>query len=279
MSDALQFKVVDGIKCFSPDVAESYSDYPSCGFELTDDKSETSFWVQSRNRLLKYLVHRHLSSKGKTKLLEIGCGTGGFIQQIVGTEGLDITGSEIYTQGLVYAKQKLPEVNFVQFDVTSGTMDETYDIILAFDVIEHIADDAAALSNISRMLREGATLIVTVPQYMFLWSSLDDIVRHKRRYSKAELLEKLRRHGFDIVYCTSYVFFLFPLMLISRLIDRRRDQSQTDEQALEKRVTFPKALNWVLGLVMRMDETLIRLGISLPFGGTLLVVASAASRK
>ena len=87
------------------------------------------------------------------------------------------------------------------------------------------------------------------------------------------MVTKLQKNGFDISYCTSFVFVLFPLMLISRMFDKGRDQSQSDEVALEKRVKFSNVLNWIFDRLMLIDETLIRLGISLPFGGTLVVVA------
>lgn len=273
MSDNLQYTVVDGIKCFSPEVANAYADYPDSGFDLTDKNVESSFWVSSRNRLFKNIVQRYLSPTGKTKFLEIGCGTGDFIRQIVQNENLEITGSEIYLKGIQYAKKNLPGVDFIQFDVTHGKIGEQFHIIAAFDVIEHIENDIAAISNISEMLNKGGVLIISVPQHMFLWSKLDEIVKHKRRYSKRELISKLKENRFDITYSTSFLFVLFPLMLISRLFDKGRDQSQSDEQALEKRVKFSGVLNAIFGFFMRIDEGLIRLGASLPFGGTLVVVA------
>lgn len=273
MNDNARFTVIDGIRCFSPDVANSYADYPDGGFDLTDKNEQSSFWVRSRNRLFKSIVFDQIGSTGKTKFLEIGCGTGGFIQQIVENESLEITGSEIYLKGLLYAKKKLPNVDFIQFDVTQGGIGEEFDLIVAFDVIEHIENDVAALLNINRMLHKGGCLIITVPQHMFLWSKLDEIVKHKRRYSRLELVTKLQENGFDISYTTSFLFVLFPLMLISRLFDKGHEQSQSDDAALEKRVKFSNGLNWIFDYLMRIDEVLIRWGISLPFGGTLVVVA------
>jgi 2-polyprenyl-3-methyl-5-hydroxy-6-metoxy-1,4-benzoquinol methylase len=274
VSNNLPYTIVEGIRCFSPDVARSYADYPAGGFDLTDKSGENSFWVRSRNRLFKRIVYDHLAPMGKTKFLEIGCGTGNFIQQIAENENLEITGSEIYLKGLLYAKNNLPNVEFIQFDVTQGCIGEEFDLIVALDVIEHIENDLAAISNINRMLCKSGRLIISVPQHMFLWSKLDEIVKHKRRYSRRELVTKLQENGFDISYSTSFLFALFPLMLVSRMFDKGRDQSQSDEVALEKRVKLPSALNWVFDLFMRIDEALIRLGVSLPFGGTLLVVAS-----
>jgi hypothetical protein len=62
-------------------------------------------------------------------------------------------------------------------------------------------------------------------------------------------------------------------MLVSRMLDRGRGQAQSGDADLEKRVTFPAALNWIFDSFMRIDEALIRMGLSLPFGGTLVVVA------
>lgn len=273
MSDSLQYTLVDGIKCYSPEVASAYTDYPDSGFDLTDENAESSFWVSSRNRLFKSIVQRHLLPTGKTKFLEIGCGTGDFIQQIAKNDNLEITGSEIYLKGLVYAKKNLPSVDFVQFDVTQGKIGEQFHIITAFDVIEHIENDDAALSNISQMLKKDGVLIMSVPQHMFLWSKLDEIVKHKRRYSRRELVAKLKANDLDITFATSFLFTLFPLMLLSRLFDRGDDQSPSDERALEKRVKFSGVLNTIFDFLMRIDEGLIRLGASLPFGGTLVVVA------
>lgn len=273
MSDKTQSTVVDGIRCYSPEMASSYADYPEDGLDLTDKNADSSFWVSSRNRLFKSIVYDQMAPTGKTKFLEIGCGTGNFIQQIVENKNLEITGSEIYLKGLLYAKKNLPNVDFIQFDVTQGQIGAEFDLVVAFDVIEHIEDDNAALSNINRMLHKGGGLIITVPQHMFLWSKLDEIVKHKRRYSRRELMTKLQENGFDISYVTSFLFVLFPLMLISRMFDKKDDQLQSDDVALEKRVKFSNALNWLFDLFMRIDEILIRWGFSLPFGGTLVVVA------
>ena len=163
--------------------------------------------------------------------------------------------------------------NLSNSTLQKGVVGEEFDLIVAFDVIEHIENDVAALSNINQMLTKNGVFIVSVPQHMFLWSNLDEIVKHKRRYSRRELVTKLQKNGFDISYATSFLFFLFPLMLISRMFDRGRDQTQSEEESLEKRVRFSKVMNWIFDHFMRIDEALIRLGVSLPFGGTLVVVA------
>ena len=277
MNQKLEAKIVDGIKCFSSDVAHSYENYPDSGFDLTDENAERSFWVKSRNRLFKYLISRNLPTIDTVTYFEIGCGTGNFINTMVDNPRLYITGSEIYHKGLIYAQRNTPDVDFIQLDISQGYIGQSFNIISAFDVLEHIEDDNAALSNIHHMLDAQGMFIMTVPQHMFLWSQLDHIVKHKRRYSRKELISKLHKNGFDITYCSSFVFTLFPLMLISRLLDKKQDKSMSDHSALGKMVKFPIWLNHFFDLFMRVDELLIKLGLSLPFGGTLLVIAKKSN--
>ena len=273
MSEELRYTIVDGIKCYSPEEANRYADYPDDGFDVTDKLEEGSFWVRSRNRLLKKIINNYSLQFNNARVLEIGCGTGAFIREIVQNRNLRITGSEIYLKGLLYAKKKLPNVEFIQFDARQGRLAEKFDIIAAFDVIEHIDDDISAISNVYQMVSDGGYFIVTVPQYMFLWSRLDEIVKHKRRYSKNELLIKLQQQGFAINFCSSFLFVLFPLMLISRMLDRQKKAVDSSEMEFENRVKFSKALNWVFDKLMRIDEALIERRMSLPFGGSLVVVA------
>lgn len=272
MIGPLPFTVIDGIKCYSPEVAEHYADYPDGAFDLTDRTAAGSFWVRSRNRLFKHLVCAHAKPAGQINFLDIGCGTGDFVRFLSSDKRLRLTGSEIYRKGLIYAQKHSPELEFIQLDITKGVIGHNFDAIVALDVIEHIDDDMAALANIERMLQPGGVAIIAVPQHMFMWSALDEIVKHKRRYSRAELVGKMKRSGLSIRYVTSFVFTLFPVMVASRWLDRKRGQARSDEATLQERVTFSPLVNRLLDLVMRVDETLIGWGLSLPFGGTLVVV-------
>lgn len=274
MTRTLTPKVVDGITCYSTDVASDYADYPDSGFDVTDDLAATSFWVSSRNRLFSWLVHSEKDRLGTASLLDVGCGTGDFAQHLVKDGSLTITGSEIYLKGLQFAKRRQPDVAFIQYDVTDGILDRSYDIITAFDVFEHIEQDVDGMRNVHQMLTPQGVFILSVPQHMFLWSRLDEIVHHKRRYSRAEMVAKLRETGFTPVRITSHVFALFPLMGLSRMLDRAKgSQPASGAEELSSRVKFSPIVGWLFNKVMYLDEALIKLGLSLPFGGTLVVVA------
>lgn len=272
MTGPAPFRLVDGVKCYHPEVAETYESYPETGFDVTDDVEGDSFWVRSRTRLLKGEVARARRGAA-TRMLEIGCGTGAFLRSLAGTPGLELLGSEIYLRGLKSAMARGGGgIEFIQLDATRIPFESEFDLVGAFDVIEHIEDDESVLRGIGRALRPGGRLLVTVPQHPFLWSRLDELVHHKRRYTRAELVRKVEAAGLRVTYASSFVFALFPLMLASRLLDRGRGAPPKDAD-FDKRVRFNPVVNAVFDAVMRLDEALIGLRLSLPWGGTLLVVA------
>lgn len=272
--------MIDGIACYAPEIAYEEDGYPTEGFALTDQLARSSFWVRSRNRLFLSLFDKHLRSRENPKVLEIGCGTGDFIGDLSRVRRYDITGSEIYLAGLRYARMRRPDLKFIQMDAQRIPFEEEFDAVAAFDVIEHIDDDAITLVNIRKALKPGGVALISVPQYRFMWSDLDELVHHKRRYEKAELLAKLLGAGFTVSFCTSFVCTLFPLMLCRRLFGRvgRRAQPPGSELgALERQVSFRPVVNAIGNVLMKIDEMLIGWGVPLPFGGTLVVVATAGS--
>jgi SAM-dependent methyltransferase len=277
LSRTLQYTLVDGIRCYSPSKLQDYTDYPDAGFDVTEENASTSFWITSRNRIFHHLIMQALRRTGGHSLLEIGCGNGDLLRRLSEEPDVQLTGSEIYLKGLKYSQAKLPLVDFIQFDASEGVTGERFDVIAAFDVLEHIEDDRATMANIFEMLSENGRLVLSVPQYMFLWSNLDEIVFHKRRYSRREMIQKLTNSGFVIERTTSFVFVLFPLMFVSRLLDRKIKPTANDGHALDRRVRFSRFTNSLFDAVMRIDEFLIRLGLSLPFGGTLVFVAKKPS--
>lgn len=110
---------------------------------------------------------------------------------------------------------------------------------------------------------------------MFLWSNLDEILYHKRRYSKKDMLNKLTLCGFKILRCTSFVWSLFPAMFISRLLNSKgiKNPNKNDDVKLRDEILFSPLVNKICDKFMKLDEILIKNGLNLPYGGTLVVVA------
>jgi SAM-dependent methyltransferase len=267
------FQEIEGFRCYAPDVALDTADYPSEGFDLTAEVEARSFWCRSRNRVLRLVFERFTDRSRPLDMLEIGCGIGGVIAELRRLPNLRVTGSEIYLQGLRYARSRLPGVDLIQLDATDMPFQAEFDVIGAFDVLEHIGADERVMAEVFDALRPGGLFVVTVPQYAWMWSPLDDLVRHKRRYGRRDLVGKLRRAGFEVVYSTSFVTTLFPCMLLARLRSRMRRRSDDTKTQLAAEVDLPGPLNRVFDWVMRVDEAALRVGASLPFGGSLLAVA------
>lgn len=112
-------------------------------------------------------------------------------------------------------------------------------------------------------------MILTVPQHRFLWSVVDEYSFHQRRYSRRELVAKVERAGLEIVRTTSFVSFLLPLMMLSR-VKRRKAEADFDPAA---ELEVNPILNVLLEGVLGVERALIRKGFSLPAGGSLLLVA------
>ncbi len=272
MNEQQKFILLDGIKCYHPDLAENFDSYPSSGFDVTDDVEDDSFWVWSRTRLLKREVLQAVVGIPQARFFEIGCGTGTFLRSLSSESSLELLGSEIYLRGLRSATAQSQNIEFIQLDATAIPFNAEFDAIGAFDVIEHIEDDVSVLCGIQRALKPAGRLILSVPQHQFLWSNIDKFVHHRRRYSRKDLLSKLESAGFQINYVTSFVFMLFPLMLVSRLFEHTHKTPTTTADFI-RQVRFNPFVNRVFDLFMRIDEAMIARRWSLPWGGTLLVVA------
>lgn len=268
----IPYQVIDGIRCYAPAAVRAFTDYPSEGFDVTAAVEARSFWCRTRNRVLRRVFERFTDSAAPLEVLEIGCGIGGVIGALRELPHLRLTGSEISIAGLQYAKAKMPDVDFIQLDATDIPFRNAFDAVGAFDVLEHIPDDLLVMQQVRDSLRPGGLFVVTVPQYQWMWSRLDEIVHHKRRYGRRQLVERLEQSGFDVLYATSFVTTLFPFMLASRLRDRGQ-ATTAQERSLADRVTLPASVNRVFDWLSRIDELALRLGATLPFGGSLLVVA------
>src|SRR3984893_12331162 len=112
--NARTFVEIDGFRCYAPAMALECADYPSEGFDVTAEVEANSFWCRSRNRLLRRVVERYTDRPRQLTMLEIGCRTARGISELRHISNLRLTASEVYVQGLQYARSRFPEVDFVQ---------------------------------------------------------------------------------------------------------------------------------------------------------------------
>jgi SAM-dependent methyltransferase len=256
----------DDGQTFTPyrdDVGESFPTDAAATLELVEARS---FWFRSRNELLAWAVEQY--APRATSFLEVGCGTG-FV--LTGMQArvprLRLEGGELDPDGLEIARRRLPGVPLIRMDARRIPFEDEFDVVGAFDVIEHVDEDEIVLQQMTRATKPGGTVLVSVPQHPSLWSFADDIGHHKRRYTRPELLAKLRGAGLRVERVTSFVTLLLPLMFLSR----RRARSA--DQALQEFELSTRVDRW-LERTMSVERRLIRAGVSLPAGGSLLAVAT-----
>jgi SAM-dependent methyltransferase len=239
-------------------------------FDRLPEVEPRSFWFRARNRLIVSVLRRHFP--GARSLLEVGCGTGFVLSGLRDAfPELRLVGSELFPQALAYARERLPDdVELVELDAREMPYQAEFEVVGAFDVIEHIVDDAGVLRGMRRAVVPGGGLLVMVPQHPRLWSEADVLAHHVRRYTRRELEAKVERAGFKVVQATSFVTALMPAMVASRLAHRILRRPYDEFRDLE-----PGALNRPFERILDAERRLIERGVSLPFGGSLLVAARA----
>ncbi|MBW0177689.1 MAG: class I SAM-dependent methyltransferase [Sediminibacterium sp.] len=264
------YTIIEGFKCYNPEVAFSNNGFSPEAFDILHSTEQTNFWFRGRNRIILYMIRKFSGFSRKQRFLEIGCGNGIVLNSLRKSTNYELLGSDIYIQGLKNAKIRLKGVELIQADASKFIDANNYDAIGVFDVLEHIEEDKKVLHNLFQSLRPGGYLYITVPQYMYLWSQFDDIAFHKRRYEMMELLEKVKEAGFKVEYLGSFIFFLFPIMLVSRSLTKFKKSKEI--KGTEEFISG-KMINGILQFFIYLDEVLIRMGLRLPFGGSLICVA------
>lgn len=209
-------KLIAGYLAFAPELTAASEGYEAKFFAQLAPLEAKNFWFRSRNRLIIWALQRYFP-QAKT-FLEIGCGTGFVLSGIEQAfPKLNLYGSEIFTRGLGFAAQRLSRAELFQMDARKIPFENEFDLIGAFDVLEHIQEDATVLAQMYQATTSRGGIVLTVPQHPWLWSQADDYAHHVRRYRAQDLKTRVERAGFKVVRMTSFVSLLLPLMLISRM--------------------------------------------------------------
>ncbi len=257
---------MNGFLAWAPDLAHRNDGFYEQSFGGLASVEDGNFWFRARNEIVLWALQKYFPSFNS--ILEVGCGTGFVLSGITRKFPLArATGSEIHVAGLDFAAKRLPAVELVQADARKLPYQAEFDIVAAFDVIEHILEDELVLKNFHKAIKPGGGCLISVPQHQWLWSPVDEAACHQRRYSANDLHDKVKAAGFRIVHSTSFVTLLLPLMLASRLMAKRSDGTQTSEA-----LTLSPLRNRILGAVMWLELLVIKRGIPLPIGGSRLLV-------
>jgi SAM-dependent methyltransferase len=176
---------------------------------------ETHWWYVGRRRIIQSLVQKICNTLDKPdpRILDVGCGTGANLKMLATcgrAEGVDIS-----PQAVEFCRQrgldsvKLGAIEHLPYE------SDSFELVTALDVIEHLDDDVAGLREMRRVLRRDGRLLLFVPAFMFLWGVQDDVSNHRRRYTLPRLLSAVKEAGFS-VESASYanISFFLPVLVV-----------------------------------------------------------------
>lgn len=263
---------LDRYRILSPTPHELVDAYDADEFSAAAAAERSSFWAKGRNRLIAWALARYFPEA--RSLLEVGCGTGIVLGALRSSfPELTLVGGDPYPLALDLARAQLEHVELLLIDGRRIPFADEFDVVGCFDTLEHVLEDEQVLSEMFRAVRPGGGLLLTVPQHPRLWSAADEWTLHLRRYTRRALLSKVRRSGFRVVRVTSFVSLLLPLMAASRLWQRDLESYNPCGE-----FRLPRPVQTVLASTLALERQLIKAGVSLPAGGSLLVVGRKPAR-
>ncbi len=247
---------------------ELQRDYPQEAFDDWEAFERANrFWFRARERVIDWAITRWFDDA--ETMLEAGCGAGSVLEFLATSRpDLELVGTDTSPRALALTEVRVPRARTAIADIRDLPFEAEFDLAGAFDVIEHLDDDVGALTGLAAAVGPGGGVIVTVPQHPWLWSAFDDYAGHKRRYRRRELCERIEAAGLQLIHATSFVLAPLPAMALARA--RTRGGEGYDPVA---EGSSPPPMSGLLDRVLAGEATIIRRGVSLPAGGSLLAVA------
>jgi SAM-dependent methyltransferase len=232
---------------------------------------ETHWWFRGRAHLILSLLRR-LKVPPSAAILEAGCSAGPLMRRLHGAGYTNITGIDL-SEDAIRRCHAGGLTNTAVMDATNPRYaDDSFDFLIASDVLEHIADEEAALRNWLRLLKPGGRLLVCVPAFMFLWSDHDAVNHHLRRYTSKSLRAALNRAGFAIDRAGYWNFSLFFPVAAVRLLQRALARS--DGQKRGQLRPSASLVNAGLYTLLRVENQLVLNSCPFPFGVSTFAIAS-----
>jgi len=207
------------------------------------------FWVRRRFEVFRRLAGALIPAS--REIAEIGCGHGLLQRAIEESYGREVAGFDLNEFALKHNLSCLSRIYCYDTCEKNPAFRERFDLLLLFDVLEHIADEGGFLSALMFHLAPGGKLVVNVPAGQWAYSAYDHAAGHVRRYSIRSLEEAVQRSGFKVTDWTYWGFPLMPSLLLRKLwLLGRRDQDEIISSGFDPR---SRTINAVLGLASRCE--------------------------
>jgi SAM-dependent methyltransferase len=222
------------------------------------------WWYSSRAELLETVLSEHVGEP--RRLLDVGSADGPSVSWLRGhgkQVALDVDPRGLGPGGVCGSALELP------------FGDEVFDVVAAFDVIEHCDPEAQALGEVFRVLTPGGRFLMSVPAYQWAWTQFDDHNHHFRRYTRKRAVRALKQAGFAVDRATYMFGGTFPLFAAQRLVTRLKERGKSGELAPGAVPALPEvskgAEKLLIGL-SGLDRRILRRR-NLAFGSSVVVVA------
>ncbi len=271
---------------YVPKVPVNHRDdeYDSAGFDSLRQMQAQHFWYRGRHRFLLNAVQRVIRSEYShsnqpLSAIDLGAGCDGWIADLLAQKvnpfsELALGDSSLraleYSQSVTRGRG----VKTYQVDLLNLPWKDRWDMIFMLDVLEHIPDDVGALTQVHKTLRPGGFLFVTTLALKFFWSYNDDLSHHVRRYARRDFQRLANECGFDLIRSRYFMFFLSPLLFLSRL-NAPNIQSMSPEQIRAHLDATHAVPAWPLNFALRMifaTETPLGAYVPFPWGTSILGV-------
>jgi SAM-dependent methyltransferase len=210
----------------------------------------THWWYTARRDILADYLAREGNLPKAARILEIGCGTGHNLPMLGAFGTVDAIEIDPAARDIASARLGKP-VGAAPLPELTGVERGSYDLIAVLDVVEHIADDVAALKAMAECLKPGGKILITVPAHQWMWSAHDVVNHHHRRYSKAGLTSVIRAAGLEPRKLGYFNSLLFPLAAAARLAGRLTGKDDSDDSPP------PKIVNTVFEAIFRLERHLV----------------------
>jgi len=201
------------------------------------------------------------------KVLDVGCGPGttmSYLKKFGQVIGIDISSDAVkfcrdsgHKYTMCASAEKLP------------IKDEEFSLITMLDVLEHIEDDMQVLHELARICKPNGIILLTVPAYRFLWGDIDEICKHKRRYTASELCARLRAAGLHIERVSYMNALLLPVTWPSRRWKAMTGKNKPLKSPFEKK--YPAWLSHILESLFKLEASFLKTW-DLPFGVSIICV-------
>lgn len=241
-------------------------------YEKLNKTESYHWWFRAKREIVIGLAKPYLKNckHEEIRLADMGCGTGLMLSELE-KYGLT-TGYDFSEVALSYCKKK-SNAKLIQLDLGDAKFipTDTYEVVLALDIIEHIKDDEVAMNNIYKSVKNGGYAIITTPAFQWLWSQNDINNMHYRRYSLKKIKDLAERNGFTIEYISYFNFWLFIPIALVRLVCKFFG---IDKHSSIEYNSGNGIVNDILFRIFRSEEKRISKHKKFPFGISLIMLVS-----